>query len=123
VGRATARAGRGRSSSASTGSPESAAAAEVARGLAERLDAAVHFVAATADPFDIEAAREVAPDLQELPGRAIDELHDLSEFADLVVVGSRGLKGIRALGSVSERIAHEALCSVLVVRQGPANRS
>jgi nucleotide-binding universal stress UspA family protein len=35
---------------------------------------------------------------------------------DLLVVGSRGLHGIRALGSVSERVAHEAPCSVLVVR-------
>jgi fatty acid/phospholipid biosynthesis enzyme len=35
---------------------------------------------------------------------------------DLLVVGSRGLQGFRALGSVSERVAHEARCSVLVVR-------
>ena len=36
--------------------------------------------------------------------------------ADLLVVGSRGLHGVRALGSVSERVAHRAPCSVLVVR-------
>ena len=36
--------------------------------------------------------------------------------ADLIVVGSRGLHGPRALGSVSERVAHQAPCSVLVVR-------
>jgi hypothetical protein len=35
---------------------------------------------------------------------------------DLIVVGSRGLHGPRALGSVSERVAHRAPCSVLVVR-------
>ena len=34
----------------------------------------------------------------------------------LVVMGSRGLGGVRALGSVSERVAHEAACSVLVAR-------
>lgn len=34
----------------------------------------------------------------------------------LVVVGARGLSGVRALGSVSERVAHEAPCSVLVAR-------
>jgi len=39
-----------------------------------------------------------------------------SETADLIVVGSRGVRGIRALGSISERLAHEASCSVLVVR-------
>jgi nucleotide-binding universal stress UspA family protein len=36
--------------------------------------------------------------------------------ASLVVTGSRGLKGVQALHSVSERIAHTAPCSVLVVR-------
>jgi nucleotide-binding universal stress UspA family protein len=35
--------------------------------------------------------------------------------ADIIVVGSRGLRGLRALGSVSERVAHRAECSVLVV--------
>lgn len=37
--------------------------------------------------------------------------------ADLVVVGSRGLHGLVGLGSVSERVAHRARCSVLVVRE------
>ena len=36
--------------------------------------------------------------------------------AALVLIGSRGLHGIRALASVSERVAHEAPCSVLVLR-------
>jgi nucleotide-binding universal stress UspA family protein len=36
----------------------------------------------------------------------------------LVVLGNRGLTGVRALGSVSERVAHEAGCSVLVAREG-----
>jgi nucleotide-binding universal stress UspA family protein len=40
------------------------------------------------------------------------------ESADLVVVGSRGLRGLKALGSVSERVAHQARSSVLVVRPG-----
>jgi nucleotide-binding universal stress UspA family protein len=34
----------------------------------------------------------------------------------LVVIGSRGLHGVHALASVSERVAHEAPCSVLVLR-------
>jgi len=37
--------------------------------------------------------------------------------ADLLVVGSRGVHGMAALGSVSERVAHRAGCSVLVVRE------
>ena len=36
--------------------------------------------------------------------------------ADLLIVGSRGLRGIRALGSVSEAVAHRAPSSVLIVR-------
>ena len=35
---------------------------------------------------------------------------------DLLVVGSRGLRGLRALGSVSEAVAHKAAGSVLIVR-------
>lgn len=38
------------------------------------------------------------------------------EKASLVVLGSRGLTGTRALSSVSERVAHDAPCSVLIVR-------
>jgi nucleotide-binding universal stress UspA family protein len=46
----------------------------------------------------------------------VPALIEASASADLLVVGSRGLHGPRALGSVSERVAHSAPCSVLVVR-------
>ena len=36
--------------------------------------------------------------------------------ATLIVMGSRALEGAAALRSVSERVAHEAPCSVLVMR-------
>jgi len=36
--------------------------------------------------------------------------------AALIVLGSRGLTGLKALGSVSEHVAHHAPCSVLIVR-------
>ena len=49
-----------------------------------------------------------APELEEQPGRAVDVLATASESADIVVVGSRGLHGLKALGSVSERVAHQA---------------
>jgi nucleotide-binding universal stress UspA family protein len=38
--------------------------------------------------------------------------------ASLLVLGSRGLRGPAAVRSVSERVAHKAPCSVLVVRPG-----
>jgi nucleotide-binding universal stress UspA family protein len=37
------------------------------------------------------------------------------EGASLVITGSRGVTGVRALRSVSERVAHECGCSVLVI--------
>jgi nucleotide-binding universal stress UspA family protein len=36
--------------------------------------------------------------------------------SSLLILGSRGLRGLRARSSVSERVAHDAPCSVLVVR-------
>jgi nucleotide-binding universal stress UspA family protein len=50
-----------------------------------------------------------------LPRRKIPELAS-RERASLVILGSRGLNGARAIGSVSERVAHDAPCSVLIVR-------
>ena len=44
----------------------------------------------------------------------VDAFSDVD--ADLLVLGSRGLRGVHALGSVSERAAHRAGCSVLVVQ-------
>lgn len=99
------------------GSPDSADALAAGRALAARLHGTLRVVAATRDAHvDLEAARALAPELEEHEGRAIDVLNVVSENADLVVVGSRGLRGVRALGSLSERLAHEARCSVLVVR-------
>lgn len=79
------------------GTPESEQAVEVARELAERLGARLYLVTAShTDPVTV--------------------LAEESEAADLVVVGHRGLTGVRSLGSVSERVAHEARCPVLVVK-------
>jgi nucleotide-binding universal stress UspA family protein len=98
------------------GSPQSAEAAAVARQLAERFEAKLRCVVAPDGEADLDAARDIAEDLEELEGKPVDELTVLSDWADLVVVGSRGLKGLKALGSVSERVAHRAHSPVLVVR-------
>ena len=100
------------------GSPESAAAFNVARAVAARFGGSVRAVASTKDHLDGEAARSIAPDLEEQGDRALDALVAASESTDLIVVGSRGLHGLKALGSVSERVAHQARSSVLVVRTG-----
>jgi nucleotide-binding universal stress UspA family protein len=40
------------------------------------------------------------------------------EGVDLIVIGSRGLSGVKAflLGSVSDKVSHHAKCPVLIVR-------
>ncbi|MEL7079679.1 MAG: universal stress protein [Cyanobacteria bacterium J06643_13] len=50
-------------------------------------------------------------------GRLICELAN-NWSADLIIVGSRGLKGIKEmfLGSVSNYVTHHAPCSVLIIR-------
>lgn len=101
------------------GSVESAAAFAAARYIAERFDAGLHAVVAWGGKGANE--RLVAAitdgdhdDRREAPA---DALTAAAESADLVIVGSRGLHGLRALGSVSERVAHNAPCSTLVVRE------
>jgi nucleotide-binding universal stress UspA family protein len=80
--------------------------APFAPGVAEH---AAHIAAVTgAEPQIIDD--EAGP-----PHRGVTSAaHELG--AALIVTGSRGLTGFPALRSVSERIAHAADCSVLVVR-------
>lgn len=60
------------------------------------------------------------PTLLRASGHAEEHILQIaaSQSVSLVVLGSRGLTGVRALGSVSERVAHRAQCSVLVARPG-----
>jgi nucleotide-binding universal stress UspA family protein len=97
------------------GSVPSALAAAAAWALADRVGAGVRAIAGAG--ADAEAARRIAPDVELHEARPVDALVVASEHADLVVVGSRGVTGVRALGSVSERVGHEARSSVLVVRE------
>ncbi len=101
------------------GSVESAAAYAAARYLAERFDAELHpLVASGGKGVNQRLVAAITngehDDRHEAPAHALTEA---AERADLVVVGSRGLHGLRALGSVSERVAHSASCTTLVVRE------
>ncbi|HET8874538.1 MAG TPA: universal stress protein [Gaiellaceae bacterium] len=99
------------------GSPESLAAAAVAKSIAERFGSEHLIVAATGGKrIDLAPIQALSPYFVTDPGRPADVLAELSNEADLLVVGSRGLHGPRALGSVSERVGHRATSSVLVVR-------
>jgi nucleotide-binding universal stress UspA family protein len=68
-----------------------------------------------ADRFGTQLRTVVAED--ENP---VDMLVREAADADLLVLGSRGLHGLRSLRSVSERVAHRATCSVLIVHEPEA---
>jgi len=100
------------------GSRQSLAAYAVAKDLAKRFEAELV-------PVRAHGGRQVEEDVidqfvghfrEELPDEPVTALIAASADADLLVVGSRGLHGLKALGSVSERVAHQARCSVLIVR-------
>ena len=98
------------------GSAESERAAAAAQYLAERLGVPCRYVTASrARSVDVLRARRIAP-VEVVDDHPVPALVDASQNADLLIVGTRGLRGIRSLGSVSERVAHQAVCSVLVVR-------
>jgi nucleotide-binding universal stress UspA family protein len=103
------------------GSTASLAAFAVAASLAERFGVPLRGVVALADPhLDLARVREAAPFAEQVAKHAVPALVEASEHAELLVVGSRGLHGLATLGSVSERVAHRARCSVLVVREEAA---
>ena len=81
------------------GSAESAAALAAARTLAGRTGARIRVMGATEDAHvDVDAARHLAPEVEEHVARALDVLSVASETVDLVVVGSRGMRGLREIG-------------------------
>ncbi len=102
------------------GSPSSARAAEMARELAQRFHAPLAKVAACGGmKINLDDLRSIEPGAGLDHREPVEALIERAEeaAADLLVVGSRGVHGMAALGSVSERVAHRAGCSVLVVRE------
>lgn len=102
------------------GSAASLAAAAVAQELGKRVGARVELVAAkgggSAEDCDLQAIEGSGVAVTYSEAKPLDALLEAAQDVDLLLVGSRGLRGLRALGSVSERIAHQAPCSVLVLR-------
>jgi nucleotide-binding universal stress UspA family protein len=100
------------------GSPEAAAAYAVAREIARRFGSQLWPVVAHGGDglADDAVARIVDYHHEDSPDEPVEALVAASADADLLVVGSRGLHGLKALGSVSERVAHRARCSTLIVR-------
>jgi nucleotide-binding universal stress UspA family protein len=114
---------------ATDGSPGSDRAVDLAATIAVAHDAEVGLVHAGASSDAqrhrmvvqaswIADATGVEPVWAAPPLRPVPAICSCARWnrASLVVVGARGVTGVRALGSVSERVAHEAPCSVLVAR-------
>jgi nucleotide-binding universal stress UspA family protein len=102
------------------GSPESGAAYSIALQLASRFSAELWPVVSHGGKGADRQKVEMIVDrrYEELQDEPVQALLAAAADAELVVVGSRGLHGLKALGSVSERVAHQAHVSVLVVRGG-----
>jgi nucleotide-binding universal stress UspA family protein len=68
----------------------------------------------------IEKATGAAPAVIDTPGHAAERIIEAARTgqSSLIAIGQRGVKGIKALGSVSERVVHRAPCSVMVVPPG-----
>lgn len=101
------------------GSEASRRAVDVAARIADASGASLRAIVGGADDtVDADAARRACGvrDVVIDDRRPVDALVSAADDVDLIVLGSRGLRGARALGSVSERVAHRAACSVLVVR-------
>jgi nucleotide-binding universal stress UspA family protein len=106
------------------GSPESSKAYAVARDLADRCTAELRPVVAHGGKGVDEGlvAGIVDRPHEDLPDKPVPALVAAAADGDLLVVGSRGLHGLKSLGSVSERVAHQAHSSVLVIRNSGRHR-
>jgi nucleotide-binding universal stress UspA family protein len=96
------------------------AALRMAEELAGRFGGSTEVVSATGGkPVERDGAWAERVDSWD-PGNPVHALVERSRDADLVVVGSRGVHGLSTIGSVSERVAHQAHCTALVVHEPPA---
>jgi nucleotide-binding universal stress UspA family protein len=99
------------------GSPQADDAFAVAQQLAARFGSALRVICALdGKGVDLERVQLRTPLVETVERHPVQALVEAARDADLLVVGSRGLHGVMALGSVSERVAHQVACSVLVVR-------
>ena len=117
---------------ASDGSPGIRRVAEVAGAIAARAGGHTMLLHVTEldrhevrrelaqEATDLFLATGTEPVVSSVPGRPANAVVAAAaeHEATLLVLGSRGLGGVRALGSVSERVGAAAPCPVLVLRPG-----
>jgi nucleotide-binding universal stress UspA family protein len=99
-------------------SPFSLLALETGRLLAERLGVSLRPLHVSDGTRLMQALPAQLDDLEVIRQHvsSADGLCSRVTAADLLLVGSRGAHGLRALGSVSEAVAHRSPASVLVIR-------
>lgn len=117
---------------ATDGSPGSWAAARIATRISQSKNSELRLVHVP-DGMHPERYREVlkqltviekatgsAPAVVDSQGHVAERIGEAARAAQssLIVIGRRGVGGIKALGSVSERVVHRAPCSVLAVPAG-----
>jgi nucleotide-binding universal stress UspA family protein len=117
---------------ASDGSPGSWAAARATARIARARGSGVEilYVPSEVAPERRRTVSEQVAAIQQLTGmeptvadgngHVAERIVEVArgEGSSLIAMGRRGLRGIKALGSVSERVVHRAPCSVLVVPPG-----
>lgn len=117
---------------ATDGSPGSWAAARAATRLSQAHDSELrlvyvpdgmhpeHYREVLKQMTVIEKAMGSSPSVADDPGHVTEQILKAADATrtSLIVIGHRGVRGVRALGSVSERIVNRAPCSVLVVPAG-----
>jgi len=91
------------------------------RELCGRMSLTLRVIVATGDahpPGPGWSREELEPGLTvtEDPRTAVEALTDASHSARLLILGSRHLRGVIALSSVSERASHRSSCPILLVR-------
>lgn len=111
---------------ASDGTEDSDEVVEVARRLAEEHDSTVVLVHVAADESRVlpervhEQSQRLASFLEDSRdvrielGGAAEAIAAAETESTLIVMGSRRLRGLRAIGSVSRHVVREAGCSVLL---------
>jgi nucleotide-binding universal stress UspA family protein len=115
---------------ASDDSPNALRAVHLASAIARQHDSQVTVVHADgedeseprrplpSETTEVFEAAGVKPEIALEEGSPPERIVELAgrHETSLIVIGSRGLAGIRALASVSERVASRAPCSVLIAR-------
>lgn len=98
------------------GSQTALQALAVGEYVSGRFGVPLRVILARHGDVDVVHAELKAPHVEIVDDTPVDALVAAASPGDLLIVGNRGRHGLGTLGSVSERVAHKAPSSVLVIR-------